>query len=438
MLRLSAGRDRGRREPRADPPAAALRRGARARGRLGRARARSPRAGGRARSTPGSPRFRRAIRSAPTPCGCACRGGSRAATPRSSKDADALANEHLGNRSDPSSILLLAETAAAVGDPATVLKTLDELLDELDPRRGLESRARLPRARPGARDARRRSGAVLAAHPARCGDSASTCRAARLASSVVRARNRRGRAGPCTRTARTRRSATSCEYPRSSRANALVRRDERNTGHEECRAGQRAPRRSAGARPARRRRPHRSARANSRGPLEAGSLTRNRRARRTRATRRSPRPTHRERRACSHERDLRTAPRACQSKSRARKRSRAAPRGGPAGSNSEIRLAGPARSPGRDAEQRGHAREHLQPPGSAPGGTAARSPACSDRRPDDRAAPCRPRPARCCACPSPSPCRRPSPSASWSALFPATVPVFRASTVIVVNGKPQL
>ena len=51
------------------------------------------------------------------------------------KDAGLLATEHLGLRSDPSSILLLAETAAASGDPATVLETLSELLDALDPRR---------------------------------------------------------------------------------------------------------------------------------------------------------------------------------------------------------------------------------------------------------------------------------------------------------------
>jgi hypothetical protein len=66
------------------------------------------------------------------------------------KDAEALANKNLGNRSDPSSILLLAETAAAAGDPATVLKTLSELLDELDPRRA-SSRALVFRARDLAR-----------------------------------------------------------------------------------------------------------------------------------------------------------------------------------------------------------------------------------------------------------------------------------------------
>jgi hypothetical protein len=51
------------------------------------------------------------------------------------KEADRLANEYLGLRSDPSSILLLAETAAAAGDPATTLERLSELLDSLDPRR---------------------------------------------------------------------------------------------------------------------------------------------------------------------------------------------------------------------------------------------------------------------------------------------------------------
>jgi hypothetical protein len=66
------------------------------------------------------------------------------------KDADALANENLGNRGDPSSILLLAEIAAAAGDPATVLKTLSELLDVLDPRRP-SNRALVFRARDLAR-----------------------------------------------------------------------------------------------------------------------------------------------------------------------------------------------------------------------------------------------------------------------------------------------
>jgi hypothetical protein len=66
------------------------------------------------------------------------------------EDADRLANEHLGDRSDPSSILLLAETAAAVGDPATVLERLSELLDALDPRRA-SSRAFVFRARDLAR-----------------------------------------------------------------------------------------------------------------------------------------------------------------------------------------------------------------------------------------------------------------------------------------------
>jgi hypothetical protein len=50
-------------------------------------------------------------------------------------EADRIANDWLGLRSDPSSILLLAETAAAAGDSATVLERLSELLDSLDPRR---------------------------------------------------------------------------------------------------------------------------------------------------------------------------------------------------------------------------------------------------------------------------------------------------------------
>jgi hypothetical protein len=62
------------------------------------------------------------------------------------KDANLLTTEHLGLRSDPSSILLLAETAAAEGDPATVLEMLSELLDALDPRRP-SSRAFVYRAR---------------------------------------------------------------------------------------------------------------------------------------------------------------------------------------------------------------------------------------------------------------------------------------------------
>jgi spermidine synthase len=66
------------------------------------------------------------------------------------KEADELATKNLGNRSDPSSILLLAETAAAAGDPAEVLKTLGELLDVLDPRR-TSSRALVFRARELAR-----------------------------------------------------------------------------------------------------------------------------------------------------------------------------------------------------------------------------------------------------------------------------------------------
>ena len=45
---------------------------------------------------------------------------------------------------------MLAETAAAAGDHATVLKTLAELLDELDPRRA-SSRAFVFRARDLAR-----------------------------------------------------------------------------------------------------------------------------------------------------------------------------------------------------------------------------------------------------------------------------------------------
>jgi spermidine synthase len=66
------------------------------------------------------------------------------------KDAQRLAIEHLGLRSDPSSLLLIAETASAAGDFATVLETLSELLDELDPRRA-SSRAFIYRARDLAR-----------------------------------------------------------------------------------------------------------------------------------------------------------------------------------------------------------------------------------------------------------------------------------------------
>ncbi|TMA26850.1 MAG: hypothetical protein E6J87_21740, partial [Deltaproteobacteria bacterium] len=70
--------------------------------------------------------------------------------PGLAKDADLLANDYFGHRSDPSSILLLAETAAAVGDPATVLERLSELIDALDPRRA-SSRAFAYRARDLAR-----------------------------------------------------------------------------------------------------------------------------------------------------------------------------------------------------------------------------------------------------------------------------------------------
>jgi len=66
------------------------------------------------------------------------------------KDADVLANQRLGHRSDPSSILLRAETAAAAGDPATVLRTLDEVIHALDPRRA-SARALIFRARELAR-----------------------------------------------------------------------------------------------------------------------------------------------------------------------------------------------------------------------------------------------------------------------------------------------
>ncbi len=66
------------------------------------------------------------------------------------KDAVELANATLGNRGDPSSILLIAETAAAAGDPVTVLKTLAELAEEIDARRS-SSRALLVRARELAR-----------------------------------------------------------------------------------------------------------------------------------------------------------------------------------------------------------------------------------------------------------------------------------------------
>ncbi len=66
------------------------------------------------------------------------------------QDAVALANANLGNRSNPSSILLIAETAAAAGDHATVLNTLSELLAELDARRA-SSRALAFRARELAR-----------------------------------------------------------------------------------------------------------------------------------------------------------------------------------------------------------------------------------------------------------------------------------------------
>jgi spermidine synthase len=65
-------------------------------------------------------------------------------------DAVALANAQLGNRSDPSSILLIAEASAAAGDPVTVLKTIAELLDEIDPKRA-SSRALTIRARDLAR-----------------------------------------------------------------------------------------------------------------------------------------------------------------------------------------------------------------------------------------------------------------------------------------------
>jgi hypothetical protein len=66
------------------------------------------------------------------------------------KDGDLLAREHLGDRSDPSSILLLAETAAAIGDPAAALERLSELIDALDLRRP-SSRALVFRARDLAR-----------------------------------------------------------------------------------------------------------------------------------------------------------------------------------------------------------------------------------------------------------------------------------------------
>ena len=164
MLRLSAGAIADGAEPRADPPAAAIRRGARARGRLGRPRARSPRSwrpdeleARLAAVPPRHPLGPDAVR-------LRVQGRLASGDPALVKDADRLANEHLGHRSDPSSILLLAETAAAVGDPAAVLKTLSELLDAARPAARLESRVRLPRARSGPRDARRRSGAVLAAH----------------------------------------------------------------------------------------------------------------------------------------------------------------------------------------------------------------------------------------------------------------------------------
>src|SRR5262249_19007833 len=66
------------------------------------------------------------------------------------KEAVELANASLGNRSDASSILLIAETAAAAGDPVTVLKTLAELPETLD-RRHPASNALLMRARALAR-----------------------------------------------------------------------------------------------------------------------------------------------------------------------------------------------------------------------------------------------------------------------------------------------
>ncbi len=66
------------------------------------------------------------------------------------QDAVALAEANLRNRSDPGSILMLAEAAAAARDHFTVLKTLSDLLEELDPRRTssrASSRALLNRAR---------------------------------------------------------------------------------------------------------------------------------------------------------------------------------------------------------------------------------------------------------------------------------------------------
>jgi len=66
------------------------------------------------------------------------------------QEAVALAEASLGDRPDPSSILLRAEAGAAAGDDIAVLETLGELLDMLDPRQG-SSRAQLHRARELAR-----------------------------------------------------------------------------------------------------------------------------------------------------------------------------------------------------------------------------------------------------------------------------------------------